>query len=272
MGIVFQDLVLFPHLTALENVAFGPRARGAERLDAEATAATWLARMGVAGRAGARPADLSGGEAQRVALARALATGPDVLLLDEPLAAVDVSGRSTLRRLLADHLASFAGPRILVTHDPAEAALLADEIVIVEQGRVTQRGTASDIRLRPRSPYAADLAGANLVIGEADGHLVSVGEHRLTVADDLVAGPVALTVHPRAIALHLEAPHGSPRNTWPTVVERVEHHGDRVRLDVGPPLPLTIEVTPGALGALGIEVGSPVWVSIKATEIGVARI
>lgn len=272
IGVVFQDLALFPHLSALENVAFGPRARGVERLEAEATAAAWLERMGVAARAEARPGELSGGEAQRVALARALITGPDLLLLDEPLAAVDVSGRSTLRRLLADHLASFRGPRVIVTHDPSEAALLADEILIVEHGHVTQRGTASDIRLRPGSPYAADLAGANLVVGEAAGHLVQVGEHRLTVADDLAAGPVALTVHPRAIAVHLEAPQGSPRNTWPTDIVRVEHHGDRIRLDVGAPLPLTVEVTPGAMEALGIQVGSPVWVSIKATEIGVARI
>ena len=204
-----------------------------------------------------------------MALARALVTEPKLLLLDEPLAALDVTTRAGLRRLLSDHLEQFAGPRLFITHDPTEAYLLADEVVVIEAGTITQRGTADDIRLRPRTPYIADLAGSNLVVGVASSGDVAIGEHRLRIADTDIDGRVVATIHPRAVSIHLRQPEGSPRNSWETTVRRIEHYGDRVRLQTGEPLPLTAEVTPNALSALEVGEGSSIWVSMKATEIGV---
>jgi molybdate transport system ATP-binding protein len=270
VGVVFQDYALFPHLTVVRNVAFGLRSRGVARHPAREQAAEWLARLGIGELADRRPADLSGGQAQRVALARALIAEPDMLLLDEPLAALDVTTRVQLRRTLAHHLAEFGGPRLLITHDPTEAFLLADEIHVIEDGRITQTGSADDIRLRPRTPYAADLAGSNLLIGTASGGIVTTGGHRLHVADTHLDGAVLATVHPRAIALHRHQPEGSPRNAWPTSVTLIEDLGERIRLNVGDPLPLTAEVTPDGLRSLELAPGSPVWVSIKATEITIA--
>ncbi len=270
VGVVFQDYVLFPHLSVVDNVAFGLLARGSSRSVARRLAHEILPGFGLDGLAGRKPAELSGGQAQRVALARALVTEPALLLLDEPLAALDVTTRIDLRHLLSEHLAEFPGPRILITHDPTEAFLLADEIYVIEQGRITQHGSADDIRLRPQTPYAADLAGANLLAGEAGNGLVSVESHRLAIADTAASGRVLATVHPRAISLHRRQPEGSPRNTWQTVIHRVEHYGDRVRIQIGDPLPLTAEVTPRAVDALALSVGDSVWVSIKATEIFVS--
>ncbi|MEN8233651.1 MAG: ABC transporter ATP-binding protein [Actinomycetota bacterium] len=269
IGVVFQDYVLFPHLTVAQNVEFGLRSRGITRSDARDDAMTWMRRLGLDAFADRKPRRLSGGQAQRVALARALITEPDLLLLDEPLAALDATTRVHLRRTLADHLGQFAGPRLLITHDPTEAFLLADEIHVIEDGRVTQIGTPEDIRLRPRTPYIADLAGSNLVRGIAEEGTVMVGDHRLHVADTHIAGPVLAAIHPRAVVVHVKQPGGSPRNTWEGSVERIEHYGDRVRLQTDGPIPITAEVTPDALDALSIEEGSAVWISIKATEITV---
>lgn len=269
IGVVFQDYLLFPHLSAADNVAFGSRSRGMTRAGAEARARSWLERLGLEELGGRRPGDLSGGQAQRVALARALATEPDALLLDEPLAALDATNRVELRRALGDHLATFAGPRLLITHDPVEAFMLADEIHVVEDGVVTQSGAPDDIRLRPRTRYVADLAGANLMVGEAMDGLVTVGSHEIHIAEHTISGPVLLTIQPSAIAVHRSRPEGSPRNSWPTRIIRVEPLGDRVRLRVSDPVSLTVEVTREAAGALSLQAGSEVWVSVKATEVGV---
>ena len=270
VGVVFQDYVLFPHMSVAENVAFGLVARGVSRSAARRMARNALPGFGLDSLGERRATELSGGEAQRVALARALVTQPALLLLDEPLAALDVTTRADLRHLLADHLADFPGPRILITHDPTEAFLLADEIYVIEGGAITQQGSAEDIRLRPQTPYAADLAGANLLVGDAGDGLVTVASHQLAIADTGASGPVLATVHPRAISLHRREPEGSPRNTWQTAIRRIEHYGDRVRIQVGDPLRLTAEVTPRAVDALGLSVGDTVWVSIKATEVFVS--
>jgi molybdate transport system ATP-binding protein len=182
-GVVFQEHLLFPHLSALDNVAYGPRARGATRRDARARAARALERVGLAQHADARPAQLSGGQAQRVALARALAASPRMLLLDEPLSAVDASARIALRRELRAHLDEFAGVRIVVAHDALDAFALADRIAVLEDGRVVQSGSAAEICGRPRSRYVADLVGLNLFRGTAAaGVLAFPGGGRHVVA------------------------------------------------------------------------------------------
>jgi molybdate transport system ATP-binding protein len=271
IGVVFQDYVLFPHLTIVENVEFGLRSRKTSRRVAREQAIEWLERIGLGDLSDRKPGDLSGGQAQRVALARALITEPDLLLLDEPLAALDATTRVDLRRTLADHLSHFAGPRMVITHDPTEAFLLADEVHVIEDGTITQVGSPDDIRLRPRTAYIADLAGSNLVVGIADGGTVAVGLHELHIADTHITGPVLAAIHPRAIIIDRHQPDGSPRNTWEATVTRIEHYGDRVRLQTGDPLPLTAEITPDALSDLQIVEGSVMWISIKATEISVEK-
>jgi molybdate transport system ATP-binding protein len=169
VGVVFQDHLLFPRLSALDNVAFGLRARGARKPEARRLAAGWLARVGLADHAGARPHALSGGQSQRVALARALATEPRVLLLDEPLAALDARTRLHMRAELRRHLATFPGARLLVTHDPIDALVLADRLVVLEAGRVTQDGTNAEVVRRPVSRYVAVLVGVILLVGVGAG-------------------------------------------------------------------------------------------------------
>lgn len=267
VGVVFQDRLLFPHLSVLENVAFGLRSRGLARAEAAARSRQWLKRLDILELSDHRPAQLSGGQAQSVALARALVAEPKLLLLDEPMAALDLTIRGELRHVLRMHLDSFDGPRLLITHDPTEAFLLADQIHIVEGGAVTQRGTADEIRLSPRTQYAADLAGFNLVEGDAERGRVRAGEATLHIADPAVSGRVLLTIHPTAIAVHRARPGGSPRNAWETMVERVEVLGQRARLRTGAPLPVTVEVTAAALRELELIAGSRVWIAVKATEI-----
>jgi molybdate transport system ATP-binding protein len=269
VGVVFQDYLLFPHLTVIENVAFGLRSRGVGRGEATSRAEAWLEKLDLDALGRRKPPQLSGGQAQRVALARALVIEPDLLLLDEPLSALDVTTRVELRRALATHLEDFPGPRLVITHDPTEAFLLADEIHIIENGQVSQTGSPDDIRLRPRTHYAADLAGSNLLLGRASTGLVDVGSHMIHVAEQDIAGEVLLTIRPSAISLHRMAPEGSARNTWQTKVELMEHLGERTRIRTGAPLPLTVEVTAEAAAELQLAKGERVWVSIKATEIGV---
>jgi molybdate transport system ATP-binding protein len=267
MGIVHQDYLLFPHLTALDNVAFGPRAAGRSSRDARARAADLLERVGVASHAGARPRELSGGQAQRVALARALATDPATLLLDEPLAALDAGTRVDVRRDLRRYLLDFPGPTLLVTHDPIDALALADHVAILEAGRLTQTGTIAEVTSRPRSRYVADLIGTNLVHGDATGTTVATDTGLILAAARPQQGEVFVTIAPGAIALHHRQPEGSPRNRWPATVERVDRLGDRVRVRLAPPVGLVAEITPAAAAELALGEGDEVWASVKATEI-----
>ncbi|MCP2334162.1 ABC transporter ATP-binding protein [Actinoalloteichus caeruleus] len=195
VGVVFQDYLLFPHLTALDNVAFGPRCRGLSRARSRQVAQEWLDRVGLGDLAGRRPRRLSGGQAQRVALARALATEPRLLLLDEPLAALDAGTRMRIRTELRRHLDDFGGVAVLVTHDPLDAMVLADQVVVLEEGRVVQCGAPREIATRPASRYVADLVGVNLVPGRGlGGDRVALDGCALTlpgapVGDVLVAFP-----------------------------------------------------------------------------------
>lgn len=267
VGMLFQDHRLFPHLRAVDNVAFGPMARGSDRRTARTTALAWLQRVGLADRANDFPAALSGGQAQRVALARALALAPRMLLLDEPLSATDATVRVELRAELRRHLDAFAGPRIVVTHDAVDAFAFANRIAVLEAGRIVQIGTVAEICSRPRSRFVADLVGTNLFRGSAaDGTLNLDGGGSLVVPP-ASEGRVIATVHPRAIALYRSRPDGSPRNVWQAPIVAIESAGDRVRVQVGGAVPLVAEVTPQAVADLGLALGGDVWVALKATEV-----
>jgi molybdate transport system ATP-binding protein len=266
VGLVHQDGLLFPHLSALDNIAFGPRSRGQSKAASRVTGRDWLDRVGLTDQADAKPRALSGGQAQRVALARALVSDPRLLLLDEPLGALDAGTRIEVRRVLRQHLDEFDGVTVLVTHDPTDALALADRVVILERGRVAQQGTLADVTRRPRSSYVAELIGTNLVRGVADGHQVTAGGSTIAIAD-AHSGEVFVLIPPRAVALHRHEPEGSPRNRWQTHIDGFDQLDDRVRVRLGGQLPLVAEITPASVAELGLVEGGEVWASVKATEI-----
>jgi molybdate transport system ATP-binding protein len=269
VGVVFQDYLLFPHLSVVENVAFGLRARGVRRGAARRAAHAWLERLGLPDVAEASPRALSGGQQQRVALARALATSPRLLLMDEPLAALDVSTRAGVRRDLRRRLREFSGVNLLVTHDPLEAIALADRLVVIEGGRIVQTGTPAEVAERPRSAYVADLVGVNLLRGRGTGEAIEVGEGGRLEVVGAGRGEVFAVVPPRSVSLWRSRPDGSPRNVWRGRAANLDLLGDRVRVrvDARPQPSLVAEVTPAAVAALGLAEGSEVWVSVKATEV-----
>jgi molybdate transport system ATP-binding protein len=269
IGFVFQDYLLFPHLSILDNVAFGLRSRGIRRRVAREKAIDWLDRLGLQSYASSKPAELSGGQRQRVALARALAPDPRLLLLDEPLAAMDVTTRAEVRRDLKHHLASFPGLRLVVTHDPLEAAALADRLVVIERGRLVQTGTPAEVTERPRSQYVADLVGVNLLKGQADHGFVRMPGGPVVAAIGAESGDVFAVIHPRAVALYRSRPEGSPRNVWPGRARGIEFIGDRVRVRIDGEVGVVAEVTPAALKELNLGEGGDVWLSFKATDVGV---
>ncbi|MFC1415788.1 ABC transporter ATP-binding protein [Streptacidiphilus cavernicola] len=279
VGVVFQDYLLFPHLSALDNVAFGLRTRGARKAAARTEAVGWLERVGLADHASARPRALSGGQQQRVALARALAPRPRLLLLDEPMAALDARTRLDVRSQLRRHLAAFDAVAVLVTHDPLDAMVLADRLTVIEDGRVVQDGPPAEIARHPRSDYIARLVGLNLFRGTADGHDVLVDAPagagpadggpgagiRIATADS-AAGPVFVAFPPAAVTVHRTRPETSARNVWRVTVTGMELHGDQVRLDLAGELRLTADLTQGAVAELGLVEGSEVWAAVKATQ------
>ncbi len=267
LGVVFQEHRLFANLSALENVAFGLRATGTPKASARATAAEWLERMGLPDAVGLRPAQLSGGQAQRVALARALAVEPDVLLLDEPLAAVDAAARADLRHLLKAELRRYPGVRLVVTHDPVEAATLADQLVVLEDGRITQKGPLADVTARPRSPWVASMVGLNLLSGTAADGVITLDSGGVIATASHDRGPTFAAIRPNAVSLHRREPEGSPRNVWAGKAAELYFVGDRARVRVDGPIRLIAEVTPAAVAELQLADGGPVWASVKATDI-----
>lgn len=266
VGVVFQDYLLFAHLSALDNIAFGLRARGMRRAPARERAERWLARVGLTDIGQRRPRALSGGQAQRVALARALVTEPQLLLLDEPLAALDASTRLHVRSDLAHHLRDYPGHTVLVTHDPLDAMVLADRLVILEDGAIVQQGAPAEVAARPRSDYVAHLMGLNLYRGTARGTLVELdGGGTLTIVEP-TDGPVYVAFAPHAVGLHPDQPVGSPRNSWPVTITGIEQHAHttRVRLDGTPPV--LADITPATVAQLRLHPGQRLWAAVKATE------
>lgn len=268
VGLMLADPLLFPHLRALDNVAYGPRSRGVGRHAARERAAAELERVGLADRAQARPRELSSGQAARVALARALVMDPALLLLDEPLSALDPDTRARTRSDLAARLAAYDGVTVLVTHDPLDALTLADRLVFVEDGRVTQTGTPAEVLRHPRSSYVATVVGLNLYAGEADatGIVTLPGDARIVTSHE-GAGPVWATLPPTAVSLHTQQPEGSPRNNWRLTVTDVTLQGQSARIGLTGALSLTAEVTLASVTALAVHVGDELWASVKATEV-----
>lgn len=266
-----QDGALFPHLTALGNTAYGPRAQGVPRGEARRDAQEWLDRLGVGALAHRRPGQLSGGQAQRVALARALAARPRLLLLDEPLAALDQTTRARVRHTLRTHLDGFGGVCLIVTHDPVEAVSLADRVLVLDGGRALQDAPPAEVTRQPRSLWVARMLGRNAWPGEAgaDG-LKLAGGGRIVAAEQLASGTRALAiVSPESVSVHRDRPGGSPRNTWPGTVREITASGSRLRVLVtsaGVP-DLVAEITPEAAAELRLAEGVPVWSSVKATEV-----
>ncbi|GAB3717301.1 ABC transporter ATP-binding protein [Nocardiopsis oceani] len=272
IAMVFQDYLLFEHMSALDNVAFGPRCQGASKSEARARAAALLDHMDLGEHAHSRPRQLSGGQAQRVALARALAVRPRMLLLDEPMAALDASTRIDVRTRLRHLLEGFDGVTVLVTHDPLDAMVLADRIAVIESGRVVQRGAPAEVARRPRTAYVARLVGLNLFQGAGEGAsvLLQDAEHggpvRVAVRE-AHEGSALVAFPPRAVALYPEHPHGSTRNVWRLTVDGIERFGDQVRVHLTGPLPLAADITPAALAELGLARGDTVWAGVKASEV-----
>ncbi|MFE0702265.1 ABC transporter permease [Streptomyces sp. NPDC058872] len=268
-----QDGALFPHLSALSNTAYGLRAHGVPRAEARRAAQDWLDRLAVGHLAHRRPAALSGGQAQRVALARALAARPRLLLLDEPLAALDQTTRAHVRHTLRAHLARFGGVCLIVTHDPVEAVSLADRVLVLQDGRTLQDASPAEVSRHPRSPWVARMLGRNAWPGtaSAEGICLDGGGTLVTAETPPPGTPSLAVIAPEAVAVHREKPGGSPRNVWPGTVREITASGSRLRVlvtsDRAPAL--VAEITPQAAAELGLADGVAVWTGIKATEVTV---
>jgi molybdate transport system ATP-binding protein len=259
-----QDALLFPHLSVLDNVAFGPRSTGQRRSAARLIARRWLGEVGALELADRKPGALSGGQAQRVAIARALAAEPRLLLLDEPLAALDVRAapvlRQVLRRVLADRAA------VIVTHDLLDALVLADRVVVIDSGTVVESGPTADVLRHPRTPFTARIAGLNLIRGTAEDRGVRQDDGRtiegLPLAP-LVRGEAAIAVFaPSAVSVFVERPHGSPRNTIEVTITELEPRDDQVRVRA-----VAADVTAPAVSELSLFPGSVVHFSLKASAV-----
>jgi molybdate transport system ATP-binding protein len=269
LGMAFQKDLLFPHLSALDNVAFGPRSRGAGRRDAEEAARAWLARLGVEDLAHRRSGQLSGGQAQRVAIARALVTGPRLLLLDEPLSSLDVGVAMALRIELSRHLAEFDGVALLVTHDALDAMTVANRVLVIDDGRVAQDGTPAEVAQRPATDHVARLVGLNVLRGISSGTSIRLPDGTSLVSTTPARGDVSACFTPSAVTLTVGEPTGSARNRWPGRVTSVAPHGAAVRVHLDAVAGLIADVTPASAAQLGLVPGADVWATVKATEISV---
>lgn len=257
VGFLFQDYALFPHLTVRQNIEFARR----QKADA------YLERLGLERLAEARPRELSGGERQRVALARALAREPKVLLLDEPLAALDSRTKATVRRELQELLAELRIPTLFVTHDFEDAAALADRVGVLLDGTLRQIGTTQELVARPADPFVASFTGANLLSGRVTGSSggvtrVRLDDGTLVATADPAEGDVVVAVYPWDVTVGVDPPHDSALNVIHAPVGAVTEIGNRVRLTVGP---ISAEITTESLRRLGLETGRPVYAAFKAT-------
>jgi molybdate transport system ATP-binding protein len=281
VALVFQNYRLFPHLNIRDNVAYAPRVQGATRRQARAAADTWLERLDLSPLAARRPHEISGGQAQQVALARALAADPTLLLLDEPLSALDAKTRLDVRAQLRNHLQQFTGPVLIITHDPLEAMIMADRLLVIENGRVVQQGSPAQVARQPATQYVARLVGLNLYTGTLEVatsrvHLDDGGIFTVTMGDDgLVAqagtrpstGRVLIGLRPSAITIHTARPaHASPRNVWKGTIGALEQLADRVRVQVDATPPALVDISAAAVADLALRPGTVVWLSAKATE------
>ncbi len=271
IALLAQDPLLFPHLSVLDNVEFAPRARGVARSQAHATARHWLDQVGVAELADRKPSQVSGGQAQRVAVARALAADPRLLLLDEPMAALDVAVTPALRQTLRSVLAERSV--ILVTHDALDALLLADTVIVLDRGRIVEQGPAAEVLTRPRSAFAARIAGLNILHGTWHGDRVQTADgatiQGMVDGDSPRDGDAAVAVFsPSAVSVFREPPGGSPRNVLAARVTEIEPHGDRIRVRAAG---LSADVTAQAVAELDLVPGADVTFSVKATEVAVYR-
>lgn len=282
VALMSQAPTLFPHLDVRDNVAFGPRSRGRGRREARATADHWLEVVGMTSFAGRRPGQLSGGQAARVALARALAADPAALLLDEPLAALDVEATPTMRAVLADVThARDDLVVVLVTHDVLDVLTVADgpADTMTALGDQVEHGPVRWVLEHPRSAFTAGLAGVNLVRAQAvpgsgaiatlPARLDAPGRLEIATGPHDVTGECWVTFTPDAVSLHRERPEGSPRNVWRATVSRVEAHAGRARVWLSAPIPMSAEVTPAGLAALPLRSGDEVWAAVKATQVRV---
>jgi molybdate transport system ATP-binding protein len=267
IALMFQDYLLFPHLSAVENVAFGLRCRGTDKKTARQRAVQTLARLELDGVANARPGSMSGGQQQRVAMARALVTDPKLLLLDEPLAALDASIKTSVRRLLRDVLRQSAAANILVTHDLLDAVALGDRMIVLENGAIVQTGTPAEVTAKPRSHYVADLTGVNLLRGTARGAVLDLdGGGRLLCAGP-ATGPTFAVIAPAGVVVSRQRPEGKDGNVWQGKVSAVDLMGDRVRVHLNGTPAITAEVPPAAVDQLKLDDGGDLWASIEPAEI-----
>lgn len=269
-----QDPLLFPHLSAVENVAFAPRSAGRSRRASAASAKHWLEAVDAGELAERKPSQLSGGQAQRVAVARALAAQPELLLLDEPMSALDVTSAPALRSLLRRVLRTGDRTAVLVTHDALDALALADTVLVMDGGRIVEHGDVRTVLTRPRSAFAARIAGINLRSGiTLDGAtiLTSAGTaiSGTTEVDVPVGSPAVAMFEPSAVSVYLEPPHGSPRNTFTVVVAEIENRGSTVRVraedDEGQP-GFAADITTAAAAELDLVPGRAATFVVKATE------
>ncbi len=264
------------HLTAAENVAFGLHAQGLRGPAVRARAVAALERLGIGGLAARRPGEISGGQRQRVAIARAVVLEPRLLLLDEPLSALDARSRRGIRVELRRLLAEIGCTTVIVTHSPAEALALGQRLAVIEHGRITQSGPPSELLRHPRSAYVAEFLGVNLLLGSPAGAATPEARRIVTAHGELELagaageGEIAIVVHPRDITLSLERPCGTARNVFEGVIEELAPEppgGELVRVSLATSPPLMAQVTPQAVAALGLRPGLPVFASFKAAGV-----